>query len=479
MKDACVQLLDMVAALRPDYGDVRLVHRFNQRVRVHNAEVEMFNCSETMGYGVRVLKNGRWGFAASNEFTTDRMKQAVDRAFLNAGAALLLGGDLPPFEPPPPVVGDYETVFTIDPFRVSASEKLAFLVRCTEVMLGAKAVAHARASMECSTETKFFFSTTGSRIRQRVLECGGGIAATAVGTDDVQTRSYPSSFGGNFATAGYEFIDRLDLGGHSERIAAEAAELLQAPVCPTGVTDVILESSQLALQIHESIGHPLELDRILGYEASFAGTSFVQPEMIGRFRYGSPVVNVVANPTVPLGLGTFGYDDEGVAARPQALIEAGLLTGVLACCSTARSVGQKPTGCMRADGWANFPIVRMNNINLQPGEWDFDALVGDTHKGLLLETNRSWSIDDKRLNFQFGTEIAREIRNGKIGRLYRNPVYTGITPRFWGSCDAVCGGRDWRLWGVPNCGKGEPMQVARVGHGCAPARFRKVEVRGG
>ncbi|HUU43000.1 MAG TPA: TldD/PmbA family protein, partial [Planctomycetota bacterium] len=255
-----------------------------------------------------------------------------------------------------------------------------------------------------------------------------------------------------------------------------AARLITAPECPSGERTIILDGGQLALQVHESIGHPIELDRVLGLEAGFAGTSFLKPSDAGKLRYASEFVNVSADATTPGGLGTFGWDDEGVPAQRTDVIREGIFRGFLSSRETAGAVGRNSSGAMRASGWHAIPLIRMTNVNLLPGLWDLEGLIADTADGLLLATNRSWSIDDKRLNFQFGCEIAWEIVDGKLGRVYRNPTYMGITPQFWASCDAVCGPADWRMWGTPNCGKGEPMQTAHVGHGAAPARFRGVRV---
>jgi TldD protein len=240
------------------------------------------------------------------------------------------------------------------------------------------------------------------------------------------------------------------------------------------VTTVILDGQQLSLQVHESVGHPLELDRILGMEAAYAGTSFVRPEDLGRLRYGSEAMSVTADATTPGGLGTFGFDDEGVPAQRTPLVAEGVVAGFLTSRETAARAGSG--GAMRADGWGSMPLIRMTNVHLEPGRGSLDELIADTADGLLLSTNRSWSIDDRRVNFQFGVEAAWEIRGGRLGRLYRNATYDGRTVEFWGSLDAVCGPEAWVVWGVPNCGKGQPFQNARVGHGAAPARFRNVHV---
>jgi TldD protein len=260
-------------------------------------------------------------------------------------------------------------------------------------------------------------------------------------------------------------------------VAAEAAALLRAAPCPSGTYDVILDGSQLGLQVHESCGHPTELDRVLGSEANFAGGSFLTTDKLGKFRYGSEHVNLTADATAPFGLGTFGYDDEGVPAQRWDLVREGVFRGYLTSRETAPKIGlERSQGAMRADGWSRIPLIRMVNVSLQPGEWEPDALIADTKRGIYMETNRSWSIDQLRYNFQFGTELGWLIENGKKTKLLKNPTYQGITPEFWGSCDAVCGPRHWVLWGTPNCGKGQPGQTMTTGHGAAPARFRNVKV---
>jgi TldD protein len=477
MRTLAALLLDHLAHHRVDYGDVRVVHRTTEEITVRNGQPEVITGGESYGFGVRVLVGGCWGFAAASDLSTDRLEETVHRAILTAKAAGLVHDCDDPFEPPAPVTASYVTPYRRDPFVVSLSEKIGLLGRLSTVMAAEKGVRQAEATMDAFRERKVFASTAGSLIEQEIVECGAGIAAYAIGRGDMQVRSYPASFRGNFACAGYEHIEAMRLADHAPRVASEAAALLRAPACPAGEFDIILEGSQLALQIHESIGHAIELDRILGFEASFAGTSFIEPAMVGGLRYASPIVNVFSDSTVTGGLGTFAYDDEGVPAQRDPVIREGTLLGVLSSCSTAPRIGRVSNGTMRADGWSNFPLVRMTNVNLDPGEWELDALVADTKHGFLLETNKSWSIDDKRINFQFATETAREIRNGRLGKLYRNPVYTGATTRFWGSCDAICSASHWDMWGIPNCGKGEPVQTAHVGHGCAPARFRGVALR--
>ena len=238
----------------------------------------------------------------------------------------------------------------------------------------------------------------------------------------------------------------------------------------------MIDSEQMELQVHESVGHPTELDRVYGTEAAYAGTSFLKPDDLGSLRYGSEHMNVTADATTPGGLGTFGFDDEGVPARREPIVAEGVLRGFLTSRETAARIGSGAGGSMRADGWSRMPLVRMTNLHLEPGEGSLEELIAGVDDGIYLETNKSWSIDDKRLNFQFGTQIAWEIKDGKLGRMLRDATYTGQTPVFWGSLDAVAGRDEWVLHGLTNCGKGQPGQYAHVSHGASPARFRNVQV---
>jgi TldD protein len=342
-------------------------------------------------------------------------------------------------------------------------------------MRGVAGVALARAFLTAWDTEKWFVSSQGHRIAQHLVECGGGIDATAVGEAETQRRSYPQSFG-QFESGGYEVIRRFDLPGNAERVASEAVALLSAPECPEATTDLVLESSQLALQIHESVGHAIELDRILGWEAAFAGTSFLELARLGSLVYGSPLMNITADATLPGALGTFGYDDEGTPAQRVDIVREGTWVGVLSGRDSAAVANLPPGGMVRGDGYNRLPMVRMTNVGLLAGDSSLDEIIAATDDGILMATNRSWSIDDKRLNFQFGCEVAWEIRNGTLGRMLKNPTYTGITPQFWGTMDMLAGGSEWIHWGVPNCGKGQPMQTAHTGHSAAPARFRGVRV---
>jgi len=476
MKDIALKIIDLLKLKRVTYGDVRIVLRKLENIKVKNEVPLVVTTSDDCGFGVRVFIDGGWGFSSSSDFKIGNIEKVVNQAISIAKASGSVNKNKFQFSELDPIEGAYITPHQINPLNVSLEEKINLLVNATSKMKKYVLVKIRQGFMRIFIDEKIFANTEDSIIHQKVMTCGGGIQATAIGKDEYQVRAYPNSFEGNFATGGYEFIESLQLDENSERIGQEAEEILKAPQCPSGIMDIIIDSSQLALQVHESIGHPIELDRVFGTEASYAGTSFIEPAMMNNLRYGSGIVNVYADATVTGALGSFGYDDEGVPAQRIPIIQNGIFKNFLSSRETAPLITKKSNGTMRADGWQNIPLIRMTNINLEPGEWDLEDLISDTKNGLYLETNSSWSIDDKRINFQFATELAKEIKNGKLGKIYKNPTYTGITTKFWNSCDAICSEKYWKKWGTPNCGKGEPPQTMYVGHCTSPARFRNVYV---
>jgi TldD protein len=475
MLDLLVDLMG-VARGRCSYAEARFVAEVGEALAIRNGEVDDAGSASSEGIGVRVRVGGGWGFAATKDVSRAGAEAALARALAIAEAQPAAAGA--PLAPVEPARGDWASPCEIDPFSVALEDKLAMLAEAEAGLRGDSRIVRTEASSVARRIHKAFASTDGAACTQVVVECGAGVQAIAADEHELQVRSYPLAHGGDVRAAGWEHVNALDLAAQAPRIAAEAIELLTAPQCPEGVRTIVLHGEQLALQTHESIGHALELDRILLAEASYAGTSWVQATDLGSLRYGSEHLHVIADATAPGGLGTFGWDDEGVPARRGALIEAGVLRGALSNRETAAAIGlDESGGCARADGFARQPIVRMTNVNVEPGAAGTLAdLLADTDDGLWFETNRSWSIDDRRLQFQFATEVCREIRDGELGRLYRNGSYAGVTPQFWGSLDAVCGPGEWRLWGLTNCGKGEPGQVMEVSHGAAPARFRGVQV---
>jgi len=460
-----------------DYADVRAGTDETESLTVRNQEMEGIDRSTSTGVGIRVLVNGRWGFAATARLHDGaELDRTAALAVEIAHAASRLPGEPVTLAPVEPAIDHWHSPVREDPFHVSLEEKVALLMEASRRMQAVPGVSFAEASLDLYRRRTCFVSSEGAQIDQTVTQSGGGIEATAIDEGEVQRRSFPNSFRGHLAAAGWEHVSSLGLVQEAERTGTEAVELLRAKECPSEVTTLVLDSGQMELQIHESIGHAVELDRVLGMEEAYAGSSFLTPEDRGGFRFASDLVSITADSTLRGGLGSFGYDDEGVPAGRTPIIIDGIFQSFISSRETAPVIGETSNGTMRADGWQHLPLIRMTNISIESGEGSLADIIGDTKDGIFMATNRSWSIDDKRVNFQFGCEIAWRIRDGKLAEMYRNPNYTGITTEFWQSCDAVAGREEWVLWGTPNCGKGQPGQVARVGHGTSPARFRRVRV---
>ena len=475
MKDLTEHALNVAQIGGARYADIRILERREQVVSVKNGNVDGIGDSDSQGFGVRVLVGNSWGFASSAYVNRTEIENVTALAVKIAKASALVPGEAVELGAPMTSIGKYTTPIAIDPFSISLEEKLDLLFRADSIMRRNAGVKVVEGNVIAVRNNKFFSNTEGAFLEQIICESGGAIAATAVNDTEVQVRSHPNSFRYQ-GTGGWEYVTAADFAGNAERVAEEAVKLIFADVCPSTETTLILGSSQLALQIHESCGHPAELDRVYGTEAAFAGRSFLTTEKQNHFRYGSDIVNLTADSVRATGLGTFGWDDEGVPASSTPIVKNGRFVGYLMSRETASKLGLKSNGCMRADGWNRIPLIRMTNVSLEPGTWELDDLIADTDDGILMETNRSWSIDDMRLNFQFGTEVGYEIKKGKKGRLLKNCTYGGITPDFWNRCDAVTNAKHWILWGTPNCGKGEPMQTMGTGHGASPARFRNVKV---
>jgi TldD protein len=463
------------------YGDVRVVRARAENLSAKNGKPDSISSTTDHGFGIRVIIDGCWGFASSSLINKDEMLRVADEAIAIAKTGAALKAKDVELAPQEPITDHWENKFKENPFDIPLAERMELILEASAQLEKAeKDVKYGEGFLAAFETDKTFASTEGSYITQRIIESGGGIVATAVGNDDIQTRSYPNSFRGNFGTTGYEFVREMDFLSEVERVASEAVQLIYAKPAKGQVTDIVIDGSQMALQVHESCGHPIELDRVMGSELSYAGGSFMQPKLLNELKYGSDIVNIVADATVEGGLGSFGYDDDGVPAQRAEIIKDGLFVNYITSREYAPVMGAdvQSNGTNRADGWNRFPIIRMTNINLLPVDGTTEDLIAGVEKGLWLETNRAWSIDDLRVNFQFTTEFAREINGGKLGGVVKNATYTAITTDFWNKCDAIAGPEEWKMWGTPNCGKGQPGQTAHVGHGTSPARFRDIEIIG-
>ncbi len=481
MKRTAANALDAALRRGAAYADVRLVENRDRTVTTKNGRVGRLAAATTLGAGIRVLLDGAWGFAATDDLSAEGIESAAALAVEIARSSA--AAHRRPVELVPEA--GYQAVWVSpcirDPFATSIEENLALLAAVDAELRRQPGITLAETSLAFHRARQVFASSLGSLIDQTRTMTGAGFAAYSFRNDELQQRSYPNSFGGQWQLAGYELVEQLRLLDHAPRVAEEAVALHSADQCPEGDFDLVLDSSQLALQIHESVGHPAELDRVLGAEANYAGLSFLTLDQLHKLKYASDMVNVVADARAEHGpgLGTFAFDDEGVPARSTDIIREGRFCGYLTSRETAAAAGLgRSGGAMRADGWARIPLIRMTNVSLEPGRQSLEEVLGGASRAIYMETNRSWSIDDRRYNFQFGCEIAWELRDGRRVRMLKNPTYSGITTEFWNSCAAIAGRDHWTLWGVPNCGKGQPEQVMGTGHGASPARFSRVRVGG-
>lgn len=479
MQEIAAWALDTAKRRGASYADARVMDIRHRDISTKNGEVGNLSESESLGIGIRVIANGSWGFSSTDRLTREGVQACATEAVAIAKASSLAKTEDIALAPERAYVDIWQNPYLKDPFRISVERQIDLLLAADKEMRRVKGVTVAEGSMAFRRIDQLFVSSIGSSIHQTKVQSGAGIVALSFSGNELQKRSYPNSFGGQHMLRGYELIEDLDLVGNAQRVAEECVALHTAAQCPQGQSTIILDSSQLGLQIHESIGHPIELDRVLGMEANFAGMSFLTTEKLRKLKYGSDIVNVVADARLQHGpgLGTFAYDDEGVPAQCIPVISNGLFTGYLSSRETASAIGEKRSGgTVRCESWNRLPMIRMTNISINPGTWKYEDLIADTDDAIYMETNRSWSIDDRRYHFQFSTEIGWEIKGGKKGRMIKNPSYSGITTEFWNSCDAICSRDYWTIWGTPNCGKGQPQQTMGTGHGASPARFRNVKI---
>jgi TldD protein len=476
MYDIATAAVEAALAAGASYADARVMESRTEAMAARNGAVETLDREERAGVGVRALIGSSWGFFSVPDVGSAAARRAGQEAAAVARASARVAGPDLVLAPEAPSQGSWSSECKEDPWSVSLAEKGDHLEGVTRTLVENGADV-AEAMHRIWDTRKWLVTSEGTRVDQHIVECGALMNATAVGENETQRRSYPG-IRGQYGTRGWELVREIDLPGHAERVASEARALLSADPCPSlDATDLILGSEQMALQIHESVGHATELDRILGWEAAFAGTSWLDLKQLGSLRFGSDLMNITADATLPGSLGSFGYDDEGTPAHPVDIVKDGIWVGTLSGRDSAALAGiERSGGAVRAEGFNRLPMVRMTNVGLLPGDSSVEEMVAATDDGILMDTNRSWSIDDKRLNFQFGCEIGWEIKGGKRTRMLRNPTYTGISPRFWGSMDMLGGRDEWVFWGTPNCGKGQPQQIGHTGHPAVPARFRGIRV---
>ncbi len=460
-----------------DYLEARWGNYCNQFLHARDSIVDMMNDESSAGMNVRIFHKGAWGFAAAMVKTAADVANLVEQAQKAASTSARISNkpliltDLKPYQ------AQWQTPIQIDPFKVPLKEKLDLLQELNRLMLAHNQISEVSSWMRFFKTEKKYVNTIGTRTDQIIFRSDADYRATAVGNDRCESRSYQSIQ----LSAGYESVDAKAMLEAAPRVAREAIEQLTAKPWSKDHADLILMPSHTRLVIHETIGHATELDRILGWEADYAGTSFATPEKLDNYRYGSNCFNVTADRTMPHGLATCGFDDEGVQTGRWKIVTDGILTGYATTRDTAPMIDAKSScGCAYADHWTSFPILRMANTSIDPGPKGsptFKQLIENTENGILVDGMAAFSIDQQRINFQFGGDYCRAVRNGRIEEPLWNVVYEGNNPSFWSSMDAVCCSNEWRQYGVYGCAKGQPVQTTALTHGSAPLRLRNVSVR--
>lgn len=485
MKDLRTQFMEITKALDIEYGDIRIQKSISEMIYLQDLSLKNTSQGDLTGFSVRILSRGAWGMAHSNDFSVESLKRTVQKAFEAAKAvARIQGENKIELAPEKAYAGAYNTKLKIDPFTVSLAEKVELITEVNNIMLSHENIKQAMFMLRSQNNQKLFASTQGSMLEMNTTFVEPMFTAYAVENGDMQSRSFQN--GGK--ALGWEYLAEMNLREKAVKIAEEAIMKVRAENAgEVRRRDLILDPQHLGLTMHESIGHPTELDRVAGWEADMAGLSFVTPEKLGTFQYGSKLVNFVGDNTLEGGLATSGWDDDGVPGQRWYIIKEGIFTDY----SSTRDVAAKlknttspslgtSRGSCRATNYFDFPFNRIPNLYLEPGKERLspEELIADTEDGIFIEGRGSFSIDQHRVNFQFGGDLFWEIKNGKKTRMLKNVLYKSHNPEFWNSVDAICDKRYFDTFGVTNCGKGQPGQTGRMTHGASHTRFKNIRVGG-
>ena len=463
--------------LGASYADIRINRYRLEAISTRERQIQNVASGQNFGFGVRVLVNGTWGFAASPLVNEDEVQRVTREAIDIAKANARFNKRKFEMVPVEKAEATWRSAFKKDPFDVSTDDKIQFLLKLNESALAVKGVTFVNSSMAWVNEQKFLATSDGSRIEQYLIRANPTFTVTAINrsTGDFQSRNslrYPQAIG-------YEVIEENNWFAEAEQAGEEAVMKLSAKSVDPGTYDLVLQPSHLWLTIHESVGHPTELDRALLWEANYAGTSFLTPDKTGKLQFASKIVNFIADRTEPLGLATVGYDDEGVKSQEWHIVKDGIFVDWQTTRDLAPLIGKKTSyGCLHADSWGSVPFPRMPNISLEPAEKEVTAeeLIADVKNGIMINGRGSYSIDQQRYNFQFGGQTFWEIKNGKVTGMLRDVAYQSRTTDFWGACDGLGGRSTYEVPGSFNDGKGQPGQSNAVSHGCPVARFRDITV---
>jgi len=457
------------------FADVRVTVSDQEGIFFMNGFLRHYGSSMgSQAIGIRVLVNGCWGFAGSRDLSTASIDRLVLSAVANARQGSAFQKEPVSFPALPATIAEYHYQPRIDPFAMDREEKIGFLGKIADAIKPQGKIVHSIASAQFMRQEKYYANSEGSYSHTSFYNTLPVMEVIASDGAQIQSRTWPGHM--SAGRGGFELLQTQGFLENGGRIIKEATDLLTAPVVEEERADIIIGSGHLALQLHESVGHATEADRIFGMEISYAGKTFIKPAMLGNYQYGSPIVNIYSDSTDPAGLGYHPMDDEGVPGRRVDIIKDGILVNQQTSRHIAHMLGLEPSANMKASYADDFPLVRMTNFCLAPGSGTLDELIKDTAHGYLLDFTKTWSIDDNRNNFQFTTEIGYRIDDGRITGIVKEPTYFGITKDFWNACDRVCGPSEWGYQGTFHCGKGEPGQIMQLSHGVAPARFKDINV---
>ncbi len=475
MEQIVKQILNKLALPDIGFADVRLTRTDSEGLYFQNGFLRGYGSNmDAVAVGVRVLINGCWGFAGSRDLSAQALDRLVKTAIDNARQGANFTRNKVTFPALPPTQAEYHHQPQINPFALPKEEKTAYLQKLAQAIKPEGKIVHSMVSAQFMRQEKYYANSEGTYSHTSYYNTLPVMEVVAAEGSQIQSRTWPGHM--SAGRGGFELFEQQQFPQNTERIVKEATDLLTAPVIEEEKADIIIGNGHLALQLHESVGHATEADRIFGMEISYAGKTFIKPEMLGYFQYGSPIVNIYSDSTDPRGLGYHPVDDEGVPGRRVDIIKDGILVNQQTSRQIAPLLGLEPSSNMKASYADDFPLVRMTNFCLAPGKGTLDELIADTEHGYLLDFTKTWSIDDNRNNFQFTTEIGYRIDGGKITGIVKEPTYFGITRDFWNACDRVCGPEAWGYHSTFHCGKGEPGQIMQLSHGIAPARFKNINV---
>lgn len=475
MEQLIKSTIEKIIASGVSFADVRITGSDFEGIYFQNGFLRDYSSSkDSWAIGIRVLIGGSWGFAGSRNLDPATIDKLIHKARTNAIQGSKFMRKAVEFPPLKATVASYFHSPEINPFEMDKAEKLDYLAALATAIKPQGKIVHSHVGAQFTRQEKYYVNTEGSYSHTVFYNSLPMMGVVAADENGIQSRTWPGDM--SAGRAGFELFHQQKFTENTERIIKEATDLLTAPVITEDRADIIIGGGHLALQLHESVGHATEADRIFGMEISYAGKTFVKPSMLGNYQYGSEIVNIYSDSTDPRGLGYHPLDDEGVPGKRVDIIKDGILKDQQTSRHIAHMLNLEPSSNMKASFADDFPLVRMTNFCLAPGKGSLEELIAETEHGYFLDFTKTWSIDDNRNNFQFTTEIGFKIENGKITGIVKEPTYFGITQDFWNACDRICGPEEWDYYSTFHCGKGEPGQVMQLSHGVAPARFKNINV---